>query len=152
MLGNVIKSTVGRAPRPSLAVLSRGTRIATSNRVTASTSTWTQQRCLNTVDRTPRLVEKHKLGSVPSPAEQVGEPAREPKRGKLWDSADDAVKDLKSGSTILSAGTFGWLSSRLIFLSSPEKLINSLHCSVSLYQSAQPVHVSSVPSSSSSFP
>jgi hypothetical protein len=58
---------------------------------------------------TPQLVSKHKLGSVPSPAENIGEPPikkSEKKRGKLWDSADEAVKDLKSGSIILSAGEF----------------------------------------------
>jgi hypothetical protein len=58
---------------------------------------------------TPQLVSKHKLGSVPSPAENIGEPPikkSEKKRGTLWDSADEAVKDLKSGSIILSAGEF----------------------------------------------
>jgi hypothetical protein len=66
-----------------------------------------QRRDLNTASHTPQLVSKHKLGSVPSPAESVGEPPikkSEKKRGKLWDSADEAVKDLKSGSVILSAG------------------------------------------------
>jgi hypothetical protein len=67
------------------------------------------RRYLNSAasSHTPQLVSKHELGSVPSPAESVGEfPIKksEKKRGKLWDSADEAVKDLKSGSVILSAG------------------------------------------------
>jgi len=67
------------------------------------------RRHLNSASQTshPQLVSKHKLGSVPSPAESVGEPPikkSEKRRGKLWDSADEAVKDLKSGSVILSAG------------------------------------------------
>jgi hypothetical protein len=45
------------------------------------------------------------LDSVPSPAEAVGEPAVDQTRGKVWESADEAVKDLKSGSLVLSAGT-----------------------------------------------
>lgn len=71
----------------------------------------TQRRLLNSASHahTPELVcaHKHKLGSVPSPAENIGEPPikkEEKKRGKLWDSAEEAVKDLKSGSVILSAG------------------------------------------------
>ena len=67
------------------------------------------RRLLNTASHTPQLVFKHKLGSVPSPAESVGEPPikkAEKKRGKLWESADEAVRDLKSGSVILSAGEY----------------------------------------------
>ncbi|KAG7527498.1 hypothetical protein FFLO_06870 [Filobasidium floriforme] len=73
-----------------------------------------QRRLLNSASHahTPELVSvhKHKLGSVPSPAENIGEPPikqpnkEEKRRGKLWDSADEAVRDLKSGSVILSAG------------------------------------------------
>jgi len=44
------------------------------------------------------------LDSVPSKAEGVGIPATEKKKGKLWASADEAIKDLKSGSVVLSAG------------------------------------------------
>lgn len=47
------------------------------------------------------------LKSVPGKVENVGEPV-EPKSykdgGKLWPSADEAIKDLKSGSLVLSAG------------------------------------------------
>jgi 3-oxoacid CoA-transferase len=49
-------------------------------------------------------VHKSGLDSVPSKAEGVGIPATEKKKGKLWASADEAIKDLKSGSVVLSAG------------------------------------------------
>ncbi|WVF71038.1 hypothetical protein IAT40_005835 [Kwoniella sp. CBS 6097] len=48
--------------------------------------------------------EKASLNSVPSSAEAVGETAMTSRRGKVWDSAEEAVKDLKSGSMVLSAG------------------------------------------------
>jgi 3-oxoacid CoA-transferase len=44
------------------------------------------------------------LSSVPGPAENIGQPAINPSKGKVWPSADEAVKDIKSGSTLLSAG------------------------------------------------
>ncbi|RSH89104.1 hypothetical protein EHS25_002770 [Saitozyma podzolica] len=49
-------------------------------------------------------VPNSKLDSVPSPAEGVGVPAVDKSKGKVWDSADEAVKDIKSGSLLLSAG------------------------------------------------
>lgn len=49
-------------------------------------------------------VPNSKLDSVPSPAEGVGVPAVDKSKGKVWDSADEAVKDMKSGSLLLSAG------------------------------------------------
>ena len=52
---------------------------------------------------------KH-LDSVPSPAEAVGEPGVDTSRGKLWESAEEAVKDIRSGSLILSAGSLTWLT------------------------------------------
>ena len=71
-------------------------------------------RRLNTSTLQPRKVPKSTLDDVPSQAESVGEPAvGDVRRGKLWDSADEAIKDLKSGSTVLSAGQYagddlGW--------------------------------------------
>lgn len=47
------------------------------------------------------------LSSVPSAAENTGTPAVDHKRGKFYESVDEAVKDIKSGSTVLSAGK--WL-------------------------------------------
>jgi 3-oxoacid CoA-transferase len=41
---------------------------------------------------------------VPCPAEGVGAPAVEKSKGKVWDSPDEAIKDIKSGSLLLSAG------------------------------------------------
>jgi hypothetical protein len=49
-------------------------------------------------------VPNSKLDSVPSPAEGVGVPAVDKSKGKVWDSADEAVKDIKNGSLLLSAG------------------------------------------------
>lgn len=49
-------------------------------------------------------VPNHGLDSVPGPAENIGKPAVDEKKGKVWASADEAVKDLKSGSLVLSAG------------------------------------------------
>ena len=64
-------------------------------------------RCLNTSTSQSRKVPKSTLDDVPSQAESVGEPAvGDVRRGKLWDSADEAIKDLKSGSTVLSAGQY----------------------------------------------
>lgn len=101
MLGRTIKTAIARAPRRTSSSVPYVISIPTFRPSPHPTS---QLRHLNTIDRTPRLVEKHQLGSVPSPAERVGEPATEPRKGKLWGSADEAVKDLKSGSVILSAG------------------------------------------------
>ncbi|KAK4685230.1 3-oxoacid CoA-transferase, partial [Tremellales sp. Uapishka_1] len=40
----------------------------------------------------------------PSPAQNVGEPLTTSDKGKVWASADEAIKNLKSGSVVLSAG------------------------------------------------
>lgn len=62
------------------------------------------------------------LQSVPGAVENVGTPVQ-PKPytegGKLWPSADEAIKDLKSGSLILSAG-FG-------LCGTAETIITALH-------------------------
>lgn len=50
-------------------------------------------------------VPNHGLDSVPGPAEAVGEPAVDKKKGKIWDNVDEAVKGIKSGDLVLSAGT-----------------------------------------------
>jgi hypothetical protein len=49
-------------------------------------------------------VQNHGLDSVPGPAENIGQPAVDKKKGKVWDNADEAVKDIQSGSLLLSAG------------------------------------------------
>jgi len=58
------------------------------------------------------IVERSPLHSVPSKAERVGKPAVDTKKGKVWDSAYEAVQDIKPGSFVLSSGTFFFLSSR----------------------------------------
>jgi hypothetical protein len=50
------------------------------------------------------IVERSPLHSVPSKAEAVGKPAVDTKKGKVWDSAYEAVQDIKSGSLVLSSG------------------------------------------------
>ena len=49
-------------------------------------------------------VPNHGLDSIPSPAEATGKPAVDTRKGKVWDNADEAVKDIQSGSMLLSAG------------------------------------------------
>ncbi|ORY35066.1 hypothetical protein BCR39DRAFT_516537 [Naematelia encephala] len=44
------------------------------------------------------------LDANPSKAEAIGAPAVDPGKGKVWDDVDEAVKDIKSGSLLLSAG------------------------------------------------
>jgi 3-oxoacid CoA-transferase len=44
------------------------------------------------------------LDSVPGPAENIGTPAVDTSKGKVWASADEAISDIKSGSLVLSAG------------------------------------------------
>ena len=36
----------------------------------------------------------------------MGKPAVDTKKGKVWDSAYEAVQDVKPGSFVLSSGTF----------------------------------------------
>lgn len=50
-------------------------------------------------------VPNHGLDSLPSPAEATGQPAVDSQKGKVWDDVDEAVKDIQSGSLLLSAGT-----------------------------------------------
>jgi hypothetical protein len=50
------------------------------------------------------IVQRSPLHSVPSKAEAVGKPAVDTKKGKVWESAEEAVKDIKSGSLVLSSG------------------------------------------------
>jgi hypothetical protein len=50
------------------------------------------------------IVERSPLHSVPSKAEAVGQPAVDTKKGKVWESAHEAVKDIKAGSLVLSSG------------------------------------------------
>jgi len=50
------------------------------------------------------IVERSPLHSVPSKAERVGKPAVDTKKGKVWDSAYEAVQDIKPGSFVLSSG------------------------------------------------
>jgi hypothetical protein len=52
------------------------------------------------------IVERSPLHSVPSKAERVGKPAVDTKKGKVWESAFEAVQDVKPGSFVLSSGTF----------------------------------------------
>lgn len=52
------------------------------------------------------VVQRSPLHSVPSKAEAVGKPAVDTKKGKVWESAHEAVKDIKSGSLILSSGQY----------------------------------------------
>ena len=49
-------------------------------------------------------VPNHGLDSIPSPAEATGQPAVDSQKGKVWDDVDEAVKDIQSGSMLLSAG------------------------------------------------
>lgn len=42
----------------------------------------------------------------------MGKPAVDTKKGKVWDSAYEAVQDVKPGSFVLSSGTFLPFSSR----------------------------------------
>jgi hypothetical protein len=42
----------------------------------------------------------------------VGKPAVDTKKGKVWESAFEAVQDVKPGSFVLSSGTFLHLSLR----------------------------------------
>jgi hypothetical protein len=58
------------------------------------------------------IVERSPLHSVPSKAERVGKPAVDTKKGKVWESAFEAVQDVKPGSFVLSSGTFLHLSLR----------------------------------------
>lgn len=51
------------------------------------------------------IVERSPLHSVPSKAERVGKPAVDTNKGKVWDSAYEAVQDIKPGSFVLSSGT-----------------------------------------------
>lgn len=51
------------------------------------------------------VVERSPLHSVPSKAERVGKPAVDTKKGKIWESAYEAVQDVKPGSLVLSSGT-----------------------------------------------
>lgn len=44
------------------------------------------------------------LDACPSPAEAVGKAAAVKGKGKVWDTADEAIADVKSGSLLLSAG------------------------------------------------
>lgn len=90
----------------------RSRNVLSSTARVASLQT-SSRRCLNTnangIDinnRTPDgsvLAGFSSLEMYPSPATMVGQPAVA-KKGKVWESADEAVKDLKSGSMVLSAG------------------------------------------------
>ncbi|KAI9636562.1 uncharacterized protein MKK02DRAFT_45267 [Dioszegia hungarica] len=64
-------------------------------------------------------VPNHGLDSVPSPGEATGTPAVGGSKGKVWDSVDEAVKDVKSGDIVLSAG-FG-------LCGTAETIISALH-------------------------
>jgi hypothetical protein len=67
----------------------------------------TALRSLNLANRTPDgsvLAGFSKLSDLPSPAEKVGVPAVDTSKGKVWDSADEAIKDLGEGLLVLSAG------------------------------------------------
>lgn len=44
------------------------------------------------------------IDSVPSPGEATGVAAVDGSKGKVWDNVDEAVKDVKSGDVLLSAG------------------------------------------------
>jgi hypothetical protein len=84
--------------RPSTSVRSLTTLTTPRFRyVTPTTSTFISRAKSTIVERSP-------LHSVPSKAERVGKPAVDTKKGKVWASAEEAVKDVKPGSLVLSSG------------------------------------------------
>lgn len=68
----------------------------------------TRSRCSTTQARVPRSTTRSYITSTESAPKQARQPtlAPNPARGtsKIFKSADEAVADIKSGSTILSAG------------------------------------------------
>ena len=60
--------------------------------------------------QTTVVTRRHRIDTLPSPAENVGDPPVSKGKGKVWDSAEEAISDIKSGSVVLSAGEVTRLS------------------------------------------
>lgn len=78
---------------------------------TSSVGSLTRPRLVSSVPAASHLFRRYRsteppspLRSVPSAAENVGAPPIDTKKGKFYESVDEAVKDIKSGSVVLSAG------------------------------------------------
>ena len=102
----MLRTTASRLPSLSIRSLGQPTRARAAAAVvapqlpTARSSTAVSRRWASV------HVPNSGLDACPSPAEGVGKASAVKGKGKVWDSADEAIKDVKSGSLLLSAGAY----------------------------------------------